>query len=58
MLIRDKNILSTLDDSDAQFVAYLTLFNKPYNNMNEYTFRKSQYKKNTIEIARLTDRSS
>lgn len=45
MLILDKTVLQTLDDTDTQFVAYLALYNKPYNNLEEYRYRKMWFAK-------------
>ena len=41
MLMMDKGVFNALDDTDAAFVAYLTLFNKPYNTLEEYRLRKA-----------------
>ena len=49
MLILDKDTLGGLDEEDAAFVAYLTLFNKPYHTIEEYNYRKLQFTK-TVKI--------
>ena len=49
MLLMDKAVYESLDESDAAFVAYLTLFNKPYETLQEYQYRKSYFKK-TLKV--------
>ena len=49
MLILDKDTLNSLDEVDAAFVAYLTLYNKPYDTLEEYNYRKSWFAK-TVKI--------
>lgn len=40
MLIMDETNLKGLDETDAAFVAYLTLYNKQYLSIDDYKFRK------------------
>ena len=40
MLVLDETVLKGLDEKDAAFVAYLTLYNKQYLTLEDYRFRK------------------
>jgi hypothetical protein len=44
-LILDKTVFSELDDSDAAFIGYITMFNKNYLTLDEYKKRKALFSK-------------
>jgi hypothetical protein len=50
-LIMDKTVFSELDDSDAAFIGYITMFGKNYLTIEEYRKRKSIFDKNVQLIA-------
>lgn len=42
-LILDKTVLNGLDDQDAAYIAFLTLYGKSYPNLEEYKKRKQYF---------------
>ena len=48
-LILDKTIFSELDDSDAAFIAYVTMHGKNYKTLDEYQKRKG-YFENSLNL--------
>jgi len=51
-LILDKTVLSELDDSDAAFIGFITLYGKNYLTLAEYKQRKALFDKNIGIIAK------
>jgi hypothetical protein len=45
-LILDKTVMSELDDTDAAFIGYVTLYGKSYQTLDEYKSRKGLFSKN------------
>ena len=43
MLIMNKEAFSTLDETDAAYVAYLTMYEKSYTRIEEYRARKANF---------------
>lgn len=44
-LVQNEQVLQSLDETDASYVAYLTYHQKQYLTLEDYEFRKQQYAK-------------
>ena len=50
-LIMDKTIYSQLDDSDAAFIGFITMYGKSYLTLDEYRKRKVLFEQNVNKIS-------